>query len=330
MKRAISIACVGLITLVLISNMNDVFVDKSLNRYYILSREIETIKEIDVQVYGSCHAYTSFDSAYFSEKYGMSSYNMSNPGEIMPSTYLRMVERFKKDKPEVVLVETWGVNAYETYNPTEKIMDSYFRINIEDIPFSKEKAEVINDFETLDMIEDNVALIKYRDRLTTFTLNKLDFDYCFEDASEIYNTGEWAKYLYDEMKNRLSNSGFKSNPSTPILDYQEQQAQIEENETLEVEADLMKYVDKIIELCKEENVPLIFYRAPYRSTANELRKANYLEKYFAGKDVLFFDLEKELEYDYENDFFDYEHLSTVGATKSTDFLSEKIFGVLDR
>jgi len=330
MKRAISIACVGLIILVLISNMNDVFVDKSLNRYYILSREIETIKEIDVQVYGSCHAYTSFDSAYFSEKYGMSSYNMSNPGEIMPSTYLRMVERFKKDKPEVVLVETWGVNAYETYNPTEKIMDSYFRINIEDIPFSKEKAEVINDFETLDMIEDNVALIKYRDRLTTFTLNKLDFDYCFEDASEIYNTGEWAKYLYDEMKNRLSNSGFKSNPSTPILDYQEQQAQIEENETLEVEADLMKYVDKIIELCKEENVPLIFYRAPYRSTANELRKANYLEKYFAGKDVLFFDLEKELEYDYENDFFDYEHLSTVGATKSTDFLSEKIFGVLDR
>lgn len=330
MRKAISIACISLIIFVFIHNMNEVFVDKSLNRYYILSQEIEKIQDIDVQIYGSCHAYTSFDTAYFSEEYGMSSYNMSNPGEIMPSTYLRMLERFKVDKPEIVLVETWGVNAYETYDPTEKILDSYFRINIEDIPFSKEKMEVINDFETLDMIEDNVAFIKYRNRLTTFTLNKLDFDYCFEEASEVYNSGEWARYLYGEMENRLSNNGFKSNPSTPIPDYREQQAQIEDNEVLEVEADLMKYVDKIIELCKEENVPLIFYRAPYRSTANELRKANYLETYFAEKEVLFFDLEKELEYDYEEDFFDYEHLSKVGANKSTDFLSEKILEVLNR
>ena len=35
-----------------------------------------------------------------------------------------------------------------------------------------------------------------------------------------------------------------------------------------------------VDWAKENNVELIFYRAPYISTENELRKKNYLEQYF--------------------------------------------------
>ena len=71
----------------------DILVNKDNNRYYMLEHELEQKDErYEVQVYGSCHAYTSFDSTFLTEKYKISCYNMSNPGEIIPTTYLRMLD----------------------------------------------------------------------------------------------------------------------------------------------------------------------------------------------------------------------------------------------
>jgi hypothetical protein len=67
-------------------------------------------------------------------------------------------------------------------------------------------------------------------------------------------------------------------------------------------------------------VELIFYRSPYISKENELRKLNHFRQICDQHDVLFLDLEQEIDYDYNTDVFDYEHLSETGATKSTDFL----------
>lgn len=328
MRKIVSSVAFCLVLIISINIANEILVEKYLNRYYMLSKELQKLDDIDVQIYGSCHAYTSFDALDFVEKTGISSYNMGNPGEIMPATYLRMLERFKKDKPKVALVEIWGVNAYETYDSSEKILDYYLRSNIENIPISMEKMEVIDDFEVLDAIEDNFAVAKYKDRLLDFSLTEIDFAYSFEKANEFYNS-DGSLYSYNEMEIRLANNGFLSNYSTAVLDYNELQSKVEGHEVLEVEADLMKYVDKIIQLCEEKGVKLIFYRAPYRSTVNELRKVNYLETYFGEKEVLFFDLEKELEYDYEKDFHDYEHLSEVGARKTTEYLGEKIMDMLN-
>ena len=314
MKKIISVIIFCVIAVHFILAANSLFVDKSLNRYYMLSRELEQYDNIDVQIYGSCHAYTSFDSLYFTQKTGISSYNMSNPSEIIPATYLRMYERFKKDVPEVVFVETWGVNAYETYIEKELIFEKYLPLNIEDIPFSTEKLSVINNYDSLDILEDNFHIAKYKERLLEFSLTEADFDYSFEKAAEIYDP-ESENWLYQEMDNRFTHNGFKSNPSTELLDYEEQQAQVSEEDSLKVESDLICYVEKIIQLCKDNDVHLIFYRAPYRSSENELKKANYLKDYFE---------EKEIEFDYKQDFYDYEHLSDSGAKKCTDFLLNEI------
>lgn len=49
--------------------INDISISKTLNRYYMLKRELESKDgDYDVQVYGSCHAYTSFNSKKFEEK----------------------------------------------------------------------------------------------------------------------------------------------------------------------------------------------------------------------------------------------------------------------
>lgn len=330
MKKWISLIAFCAVVLCTIPGVNEVLVEKGYNRYYMLEKELQRRDETyDVQIYGSCHAYTSYNPMYLIEDYGISAYNMSNPGEIIPSTYLRMKEQFEDYVPKVALVEIWGVNPYETYDSTESILGEYFTCNIERLPLSKEKLEVIFDFNELKIIEDNVAMVRYKNRLLSLDLTEADFDYSFEKADTIYNTTGEYNWLYHEMKVRFSYNGYLWLLSTGVAsDYVQQQAYVDPSEKLAVEPIIMKYVDKIIELCDEYGVELIFYRAPYRSTENELRKVNYLKEYFAEKQVPFFDLEERIEYDHVNDFYDFEHLAEGGADKSTEFLNRYVLDAL--
>lgn len=333
------IACVVFCALVvaLLVPVNDIVISKKYNRYYMLQQAVEELDGThDVQVYGACHSYTSFQAAYFEEKYGVSAFDFGNPGEIVPVTYLQMLEHFKKDVPTVALVEIWGINAYDTYTAQEEIFESYMPMNIEALPLSLQKIEVINDFSSLDNVNENFALAKYKDRILNMELTAIDFDYSFEKNAAITSP-----YMKTEMEMRLSNNGFcempmrldssvgkKYNPYMPVPDYAEQQATVSDDETMALEPDMLKYVDKIIELCEKNDVELIFYRAPYVSTENELKKANWFANYCAEQKVGFIDLEKAMTFDVDTDFLDYHHLNEAGAIKATDYLAQQILPLM--
>lgn len=322
MKKILSFFLALILVCSTLPAVGDVLIEKQNNRYYMLQEELDRLDETyEVQVYGSCHAYTSYNPTYMVEKYNVSSYVFATPGEIFPSTYVRMANRFKTDVPKVALVEIWGANPYETYDSTSNILSGYFPACMDMLPFSMEKLEVICDFEELDLFNESIAVVKYKNRLAKGQLKQVDFDH---DYLNTYGM-DWTA---GEMTNRFDNYGYKSNPSVPLRAYDALQAKVEDDECLEVEPNILKYIEKIIDLCDKYEVPVIFYRAPYRSTENELRKANYLERYFAEHNVPFYDLEKLIEFDDKKDFLDYEHLSEVGAQKATDFLNEKVLEYL--
>ena len=328
-KRLLSAITFFLLAAVLVTGLNDVVMRKQDNRYYILEKELEENNEVyEVQIYGSCHAYTSFNPMLLIEKHDVTCYNLANAGETFPATYLRMLNRFKKDSPKIAVVEIWGVNPYETYISVQDNLGSYLPYNIERLPLTMEKIEVINDFDTLDLLAENFALAKYKDRLLDYSITGADLNYSYELLKSTYDP-EGDYWLYEEMDLRFENNGFKPYITGNVDGYEEMQAKIEYGEAMAVEPDIMKYVEKIIELCEEYEVKPIFYRAPYRSTANELRKVNYLKKYFAEKQIPFFDLEEEIPFEYATDFHDYEHLSETGAQKATEFLCEYIMEYLN-
>lgn len=323
---AASIAfCLLLLTLVI--RVNDILMYKTVNHYYVMDHAIAELDEhIAVQVYGSCHSYTSFQAAYYEENYGYTAYDMGNPGELIPVTYLRMMEHFKVDTPEVAVVEIWGVNAYETYHTAYENFEYYMPTNVEQLPLSLDKIEVIQQYDSLDLLLENFAIAKYKDRIMNMELYDADFEYSLEAI-------EPRAYVYTRVKMhaRIENNGFCEmpfycikpgyDPYLDIPDYHEKQAKVRDDEMLELEADMIKYVDKIIKLCEDYGVELIFYRSPYVSTANELRKANWLDAYLESKGVLYLDLEKEISFDIYTEFLDYHHLNEAGAIKATDFLA---------
>lgn len=182
---------------------------------------------------------------------------------------------------------------------------------------------MIRDFESLDILAENFPIAKYKDRLLNMELRSVDFDYSFEE-----NVKQSEGYVRNEMTLRKNNGGYAAyntkDYTQNLTDYDAKQAKVADTEKLPYEDIIMKYVDKIIALCDQYDVELIFYRAPYISTENELRKANWLADYCAEKGILYLDLEKEVAFDHSTDFMDYYHLNVAGAAKATGYLAETI------
>ncbi len=331
MKKIISCVAFCVLVLFLAGQFTELLTPKSQNRYYILEqylRENPKQNEHDVQVFGSCHSYTSFNPMYLEAETGVSAFVYGNAGEIIPTTYARMAEQFDRYVPKVALVEIWGINPYETYSTHERVFGFYLANNLERVTLSRAKQEVIRDFSHMEYADINALsmnfpFLNYRDRLVDGSLTEVDFRYSFE-GTEPYSTN----YMFKEMTSRLQYNGFKKNSNKKIEDYPDKQEYINEGEFMEIEPDIVEYIQKIIDLCREKDVELIFYRAPYTSKVNELKKLNHLRQICEYNGVLFFDLEEELSFNYRTDFLDYEHLSEIGANKATQFLMPYILEAL--
>ncbi len=90
------------------------------------------------------------------------------------------------------------------------------------------------------------------------------------------------------MTNRFEINGYLLYDYNIVEQYYNLQSNVDEDEMLEIELQLMKYIDKIIDLCEENDVALIFYRVPYVSKETELSKANYLREYLNDRNTLYF------------------------------------------
>ncbi len=327
MKKLISWLLVAVLAVLLLVQVNQLVIPKVDNRYYILQQYLREHPEQnlhDVQIFGSCHAYTSFDPRCLEAETGIGSFVYANPGEIMPTTYLRMLEQFGRHTPKVALVELWGINAYDTYSKTEDILGDYLPKNIEQLPFSPEKAEVVREFENLDPVGMHLPFVTYKQRLLDGSLTEMDWNYSFEGLEDYSN--EW---IYNDMTRRFANGGYLSYGANPLEDYAQQQAVVDPEETMPIEEKLEKYIYKIIDLCREKGVTLIFYRAPYRSKETELKKANYFRQLCEQQKVTYIDLEQAVAFDPLTDFNDYEHLSEAGAKKATAYLATYIRQALE-
>ena len=293
MKKIIACVLFCAIVIASLAGLTDFLTYKGSNRYYLMEKYLQEHPEhnnYDVKVFGACHAYTSLYPGHLEETTGISTFLYANPGEIMPVTYLHMVEQFKKHTR-----------------------------NLERLPFSLEKQEVIKDFVAEDAGSVHFPLANYKDRLTDGSLAQVDFQYSFRGFELLTHPN-----MVNEMRSRLTRNGFKLNPSVAVLDYPQQKAVIGEDDFAEIHPLILKYLQKIVDLCREEGVELIFYRSPYTANEGELGRVKHMKQFCQENGVLFLDLEEEVAFSYVTDFYDYQHLSETGAKKATDFLAPYI------
>ena len=261
-----------------------------IHSFYELERDC-----VDVLVLGSSHAYSSFAPDLLWRKYGYASCLLASERQTLAMSYYLLREALEYQKPKVVLLEAyyaWFDGKYTDMN----------QLAIDAMRNGAVKEELLQDlFGDLDWkqkLEYAVPFVRYHSRWTE--LEDSDFN------PKTYHYGAMINYNMHPLPE----------PAQP-----EQPSDIPEVN--------LEYLGKIQDICKENDISLIFYTAPYGYEKNE---SVYLSKqaialavvqYAQAQDIPFYAWQahaEELGFCYETDFRDEGHLNGYGAQKMTDAL----------
>ncbi len=252
----------------------------------------------DVIILGDCEAYTSFSPIELYEKYGITSYIRGNSQQLIGQSYYLLKETLKYEKPKMVILSV-GIMRYD-----QQTKEEYNRLMIDKMRWSKEKVDVIN-YSMLDnetFISYVFPLLRYHSRI--MKLQNDDLEYLWGNKEVSHN----GFIINTDVKplGKLPSMTFLNNYNFGKQNYH--------------------YLNKIVDLCKKNNIKLILYKAPtlYPFWYDEY---NIQIKNYAEKNNLdyynFMELTNEIGIDYNYDTYDNAvHLNLFGAQKLTNYFGK--------
>jgi hypothetical protein len=268
----------------------------------------EKENDIDVLVMGSSNSFCTVDPIVLYDEYGIAAYDFGSSSQQMNMTYLYLKEALKKQSPKLVVLEV-NMLVGNTLNYEN---ESALRWGFTDMPLTIDKIKTIYEATggiNADFFSYIFPIFRYHSRWNE--LSKTDYTYFYKDKVN-YTKGYLETYTVCDEPVYLD-------------DY------VNEGEAL-VDERNVAYLDKIIELCRNNNIELLLFKSPrqgwykyetdaVRLIADErnIQFIDYNELYNNG----------EFYIDITNDFRDYEHLNNYGARKVTLSLGSYIKTVFD-
>lgn len=247
---------------------------------------------LDLIFFGSSHSYATFIPSIIKEETNLNSYNFATQQQPLWISYHYMLETLKYQKPKYFVLEVLMTSVDDNY-----MDEGVNRDAIDKMKFSTNKINVINESveNKSDRLSYYLNIIKYHSRWNE--LGKVDI------LSLLPNY-------------HLKNNGYTYLPKGDV--------KVEKNniknykETKELSKKNMKYLNKIIDLAKENNIELILVKSPVEITEEKQIYYNEVEKIAKDNNLNFINynyLYDEINLDFENDFFDRGHLDGDGAEK---------------
>lgn len=266
-------------------------------------------KDHDVVFIGDCEVYENFSPKVLWEEYGINSYIRGSAQQLIWQSYYLLEDTLKYEKPDVVIFNVLSMK----YNEPQK--EAYNRMTLEGMRWSMSKVNSIKASMTEDenFLDYVFPILRYHSRWSE--LNSLDVEYMFKTEPVSHN----GYYMRVDVKPA------ENVPDGKILaDYQ-----FGEN--------AYYYLDKMTQLCKENDIQLILIKAPslYPYWYDEWEVQ--MEEYAADNGLMyinFLELVEETGLDFTTDTYDAGlHMNLSGAEKISDYLgkvlSEQV-GLADR
>lgn len=300
-KRLISSVCFVLIFLVIFQTVNSVFRDKafifSLAPVYDLPED-----SLDVLFFGSSHMNCSVSPMQLYNEHGIASFNCAIGDQAIPSSYYTMKEMLRIQKPKVIVLETFYMGVDEKVG---KGGDARLHWLTDNIPQSSNRREMIENLpgEDVDASEYHIPFLRFHSRWKSLSAYDLNPDY------QPYLRGANLVTGYK----RFNSDVFASVPREDYLEPSEL---------------VLEYLDKIIALCEENDVQLVFMAAPFKADydSGEKEKAQYMNYTYKISEetgipyVDFFALQEEIGFDPRRDMREYSHLNIRGVEKITSYM----------
>ena len=249
---------------------------------------------IDVMVYGASHAGCTVDNSLLWKESGIASFTLSSGAQQAFGTYYYMKDSFRHNKPKIALVETALMGTDEPED------DTLYRSTL--VPhFSASFVPYILDFASRhEMDRETVEELILRMPIVHSRYTELA-------RGDVVN------------ETRYSLGYIGDNTVTPC----EPPAVTDRREPLPENA--VYYMDRIMQLCDDSGVQLVFFNAPFSATEEERALQNSVRDYITEKGypyIGFMDEDAPCTIDYGTDLREYSHLNNNGAAKVTRALAE--------
>ena len=258
---------------------------------------------IDMVFIGTSHQFCSINPDLLYEEYGINSFMLATSAQTVPMSYYAAMEAIELQHPDVIVFEMlYCTNDFRTVSP--EMSHTFF----DGMPMCHAKREAIND-----LIDENQRIYYY------------------------LNFGRY----HSRWKN-LTEEDFQSGPTSPRGNYFSNTVipnwsipVIPQEEKEEMPEEMFRYLEKIVELCDQNNVKLIWYVAPFNSQSNDSQSRiklferqkifNWIGDYAAGQGIPYYNLFYEIDqigFDLERDFMDPQHLNCYGQEKLTRYMAD--------
>lgn len=287
-----------LLFLFILGRLTPLFMHKQIEGRWNMTAKIagfynEPPHSIDVMILGSSHAYCSVDPARLEEETGLTSYVLATQLQPLWITYHYMVEVLKTQRPKLLAVEVYMSVAQEDDGD-----EASNHTAIDPLPFSRNKVDLIR--AALPPGQRRYYLfpiMKYHDRWESLEVTDFERDYEGErDPDRGYvRLTETAEGLVFQDVSQVKEAA----PGT--------------------EKSLI-YLRKMVDLARQEDLNLVFFKSPANATPEEKVCYNSVAQLAAELGVPYLDYNDPALYeavglDVETDFYDVRHLNEEGMKK---------------
>ncbi len=289
-----------IILVVIVGILTKVFVPFSEHKQIVKEFYNEPKNSLDVVFLGDSSIYKGISPATIWEEYKITSYDFGSPTQRIWDSYYMLNEVLHYQNPKVIVL-----NIDQIYKNIP-LKEEYSRVLYDSIKLSKNKISAISDPVQNKTINEQISFIfpilRFHDRWKELEDN--DFKIEKDRNNEIFK-GYWL------LK--------REKPYESEFDYMKQTSGDE------ISDKALIYLNKINELCKQNNIELILIEMPTPNVWDKTKHEQILEL-SETENIVFIDtnvLLDEIKIDWEKDTSDYgDHLNLNGAEKVSKYIGQ--------
>ncbi len=290
--RSVIWICLFLVMVLVAMNLlaNKMEVKDSEKKYYDY---LNTKDEIDVVFLGTSHVIDGILPTILYEDYGITSYNLANHGEMMPTSYWVLRNALQYHTPKVVVIDLFVVNAEGTY-----YNKAFSHCSLDAFPLTTIKLQAI-----WDLFDDTETRMEFINNFNTYH-SRWNETFSLGDMSYIPHYGG-AELLIEAEPNQ--------GPLTTgtVVD--------------DTMTEGILYFEKILDLCDRKGIQVVCTNLPYSGFEERIGATNYAKQILKERNIPCIDFQLDADMiglNLNADFRDSHHLNVVGASKVTHYIGE--------
>jgi hypothetical protein len=289
-KAAVFLALVLAVT----SRLGYIFSDKTSQEYIATFNDLEK-NSVDVLFLGSSHIYRTISPMELWHRQGIASFNLGTSEQSLAQSYWALQWAFETQAPKLVVLETYMAKQSSLYVSLARMHQAF-----DSMPLSLVKIRALSDMLPVgDQVEFYWKMYLYHFRWK---------DIVYADTLPISSVWRGADYNYGTKPIKIP-------------------AALDKTRTGPIPENALIYLNRIIALCKQKNIPLLLFTVPYNAAESDMLVFNSINCVTEADSVPYLDgfaLMDAMGLDMNRDFSDSGHFNAGGAFKVTEFLGRYI------